>query len=591
MIEIQKVRLRNFLSYGDYDTEVNLADLGPCLITGQMEGDSRKSNGTGKSTITNAIAWCLFGRTMHKSRPGDKVINWETGQDCEVQLTLKSGDTITRQRKVDGHNDLIYIKDGVDVTASTNKAQQKILDKEFNLDWELFCGSVFLAQIGQSWMELSDQKRKQALEREFKLDRFKIYSDVAKEQYKDHEAKQEKIQSEITNIENSIKQLRSQCLQMEKSSEEFERNKKKKIEDFKDEIKVLQKKIKDLDIPSIDELKEKWDKIDKVNSSISKLKSSKQEYQSKVREKQSDQKHSQNLIDQWDSLGPVCSKCEQEIPEEHKDKHKKEIQQKIDDAQEKIDELQSEVDNKEKKIKELEDAVKQATPEHTIKEANSIIEHKKSLENSISKLEDKIEETSKDKNHYDKSIKELNDKINKLKEDIKDKDAEIDELDVQVKHYKYIYKAYNTRKKIKSYVLGQYIPYLNQRIAYYLNRLELDLHIEFTDALGIKSSKWDYDFFSGGQLKRVNLAIMLAVFDLHCLMYGRQCNVIVFDEVEGDLDPAGAEIFADIVKTDLSEKVDSALIISQRLDMKDKFPSKIRIEKENDLSKIVEIQK
>ena len=202
MLELESVSFKNFMSYGDYLTTIELSNLSQCLIVGEVAGEedsqelydtqefvedkSRiKSNGAGKSCIPNAIMWCLFGKTMHSANPGDKVINFYTGKDCSVTIRLKSGDTITRTRNTDGKNELIYVKDGDENkfnadTLSTIKNQQAQLNRIFNLDWDLFCGSAFFTQYGKPWLEMADQSRKKAIERILHVDRFSYYASVAK---------------------------------------------------------------------------------------------------------------------------------------------------------------------------------------------------------------------------------------------------------------------------------------------------------------------------------------------------------------------------------------------------------------------------
>jgi AAA15 family ATPase/GTPase len=55
MIDIKSITLRNFLSYGDYDTTLEFEDLKSCLIVGDRDGDPDRSNAVGKSSLVNAI--------------------------------------------------------------------------------------------------------------------------------------------------------------------------------------------------------------------------------------------------------------------------------------------------------------------------------------------------------------------------------------------------------------------------------------------------------------------------------------------------------------------------------------------------------
>ena len=144
-------------------------------------------------------------------------------------------------------------------------------------------------------------------------------------------------------------------------------------------------------------------------------------------------------------------------------------------------------------------------------------------------------------------------------------------------HYKYVHKAYNDRTKIKSYVFQEHIPFINDRIKHYLEVFGLDVKIELTPSLGITSNLWGYEFESGGERKRTDVAFMLAMFDFHEQMYGRQCNVLVLDEVDGRLDDDGIDSLINIVKDDLSSRVESVLIISHRDMMWDIFPNEIKV--------------
>ena len=70
MIKFLTLTIRNFLSYGNNTTKLKLDFTKPTLITGKnydavVEGQIT-SNGAGKSTILNAIAYCLYDKTISK---------------------------------------------------------------------------------------------------------------------------------------------------------------------------------------------------------------------------------------------------------------------------------------------------------------------------------------------------------------------------------------------------------------------------------------------------------------------------------------------------------------------------------------------
>jgi len=311
--------------------------------------------------------------------------------------------------------------------------------------------------------------------------------------------------------------------------------------------------------------------------------------ESKLRTMGSDVVYNKSLIKKWEDKGELCKECEQPIASGH-------IEGKTTGPKEKIVKLESDMKNltgtikqKQEKLDEIRQHVDNKKPLMTVEQATGnnteLSKRNKSAEQHI----EFINGIKKEENRYQTSIDRLQSKIGELQKEADKLLGDIKKLDIALLHYNYIYRAYSDRRKIKSHMLQEYIPYLNDRINHYMSRFMMDLRIEFTSALAVKSNYWSYDFFSGGERKRIDVAIMIAMFDLHTVMYGRQCNIIVFDEVDGRLDVRGAEAFVDIVKNDLACKTDTVLVISQRNDMKGVFPSEIKIKREDRFSTISEI--
>jgi DNA repair exonuclease SbcCD ATPase subunit len=212
----------------------------------------------------------------------------------------------------------------------------------------------------------------------------------------------------------------------------------------------------------------------------------------------------------------------------------------------------------------------------------------KEIHNQHDKLVDRIVDlktkTSEEKeriNPYQEVIDTLKTQLEQVQEDLSGHLLKISKLDIGIKEYEYIRRSYHDRNKIKMFILSDLVPYLNQRIEYYLNAFECDLKLTFTSTLSVETSRWGYDFHSGGQQKRIDLAIMFALYDLYISMYGQQCNVMVLDEVDGSLDPHGVRMFVDIIHNDFSgdrpDKPDTILIISHKNEMVDQFPNHVLV--------------
>ena len=90
---------------------------------------------------------------------------------------------------------------------------------------------------------------------------------------------------------------------------------------------------------------------------------------------------------------------------------------------------------------------------------------------------------------------------------------------------------------------------------------------------------WKYEYESGGERKKTDLAMMFAIFDFHEYMYGRQCNILVLDEVDGRLDEDAVDSLISIIKSDLAHRVETVLVISHKNTMKDVFPNELCVQR------------
>lgn len=599
MLEIKSIAWKNFLSYGDYVTTLELDTLGQCLITGEVleEGkDSsrdvaiKKSNGAGKSTIPNVIQWTLFGRTMHSRAPGNNIVNWFTGKDCWAQIIFKNGDSITRTRNINGHNELLYIKDGDEErlladTLSTTAAQQAKLNKVFDLDWEIFCGSVFFNQYGKPWMEMAETTRKKAIERILHVDRLTYYANAAKTKCSDLDIIVDRFKVKVDSGESNLNRLNEELERVKDTSATYNDNKIERLKKVRLRIDEEIKRRDETVLPDITALKEKWDIISKIEQRILDLKKNNNANVSEMSRLNGKRDNFLETVKAWKSkAGKICTSCEQSIDSTHVDKKSGSIESKIAEVNDEIKKVRDSYEALADGIKKAEELLKAKKPSITLEEAKNIHSRWKQYDNEIKRLEKEYETIETEINPHDKSIKDIEQRIIKTKKEVEEAKSESVRSVMLNKHYHYIHKAYNDRTKIKNSIFREHVPFINSRLKYYLDIFELDIKIELTEALGITSSAWGYEFESGGERKRTDVAFMLAMFDFHEQMYGRQCNILVMDEVDGRLDDDGIESLIEIIKNDLTHRVETIMIISHRNMMFDTFPHELRVTRKDRMS-------
>jgi DNA repair exonuclease SbcCD ATPase subunit len=222
----------------------------------------------------------------------------------------------------------------------------------------------------------------------------------------------------------------------------------------------------------------------------------------------------------------------------------------------------------------------------TIYDAKSVITQIKRHEDSIKRFKKEYEDIDNESDPNRTSIQNFEQKLEEISRQIAELEKEREHIDHLSSYYSYIHKVYHDRNKLKSFVYQDHIPYINSRLSHYLDVFGLDIKVEITNNLSIASNMWGYDFESGGERKRTDVAFMLAMFDFHEAMYGRQCNVLVLDEVDGRMDDEGIDALINIIKEDLAPKIETVLIISHRNMMHDTFPKEIRVRRDNRFSYI-----
>jgi DNA repair exonuclease SbcCD ATPase subunit len=706
-LDIEYIEIRNFLSYGDYVTRLEVANLGPVLILGSAGPEDDSSNGAGKSSLLSAFVWCLFGRTITNPNPGDRVTNWFTKKNCYVKIKTADGWEVIRTRNFDGHSELILRKDGDDETQSTNTNAQTKLKELFGLDYEIFTSSVFCGQFGKSFLEMSPVKRKETIERLLGLDRLNKYADTAKGQSKQIENRQEVTRTKIDVLKADSNRQEERLITNTKSKNQFEDDRQarldqiqlklqevrleisktylpdadkltkqwkvansilEKVSQYRDKIKANQLKAELLageisrsdecyadfggwpyDVPNLDELEKKHKEADKASEEIATYSKVILQVHGQYQCAAQDVNRLQRQIEGWENKSNTdCESCGQEICAEHveksiasvseelarairiRDNHQSahdrlckgrleleaiekpnmsleeakrldELNKSIAEDVEAIGEQQDAMENERVEllaqnektklvVQQIIDKLEAVKPKITLEEAARIQAVHDSLEKRESDLSDRSGEILIETNPYSTIITGLLDVTKELKEEIDEYNNEIGQLDVLFKHYRYIHRSYSDRRKIKSWLLSELIPFLNDRVQYYLDMLDIEMTIKFSSTLSTETDRWGYEFCSGGERKRIDLAIMFGLYDLYMSIYGQQCNIMVLDEVDSRLDKRGVESFTEIVHdictNDERPRPSTIFVISHKQELESLFSSQITIKKENNFSSI-----
>ncbi|BBI61763.1 hypothetical protein HSBAA_30690 [Vreelandella sulfidaeris] len=164
-MQFDHLQIENFLSIGE--AEVSLANRGLMLIQGKnLENGGASSNGAGKSSLVDAVFWCLYGKTA-RGVGTDDVINDAAGKECRVILTIKDDADVylvTRHRKHSkGKNRLTVEHNGTDITLGTDKQTQELVNKIVGSSESVFANSVYAGQEAMPDLPMRTDKELKAL--------------------------------------------------------------------------------------------------------------------------------------------------------------------------------------------------------------------------------------------------------------------------------------------------------------------------------------------------------------------------------------------------------------------------------------------
>jgi DNA repair exonuclease SbcCD ATPase subunit len=549
---------------------------------------------THNSSLAAAILWCLFGRTINKDRPGDGVINWFTGKDCFVQIETVDGYVITRTRKSKGVAELSITKDGTDQTQSTTENTQKYVIKLFGLDFEIFTSCVFFGQLGKSFLELTDAKRRAILERVFNLHRINIWAEVAKEKISTCEVEQARFSVALDSQQQELTRMQKELEARRADQARWEQDCASRVAQAETRKKALESELLNMQVPDVVELKRQWTVIEKIQDKLN-------EYETEKRKKATlafslgrDISRITGEEAAWKAkAGTTCPSCKQAIGKEHVASICEPFSGKKRELQSQIDAHQSEIARIEGLIEVTQKKVENAGPKQTVIEAEAVCREIERIRQQIEGVTAEVKRIKSEQNPYGDMIKRGEASIRLNEAAIEDLADQVKKYNILLLHLQYIFNAYNDKKKLKSFMLGDLVPFLNERVGYYLKAFDCEFDLKFTPTLQDSTSKWDYDYCSGGERKRIDLAVMFALYDLYVAIYGIQCNVMVLDEVDGRLDTVGVQAFVDVIEKDFVKKgnqnrPDAVFVISHKDEMRDAFPSKIKVVKEGGFSKIVE---
>lgn len=578
MIKIKSLTVKNFMSVGnqtqgvDFDNQRLTLVLGENLDQGGDDAGSR--NGTGKTTLINALSYGLFGEALTKIRR-ENLVNKTNNKNMLVTLTFEKDGVKYRIERGRRPNTLRYfINDSeqeiTDESQGDSRMTQAAINHMLGLSHSMFKHILALNTYTEPFLSMSANEQKDIIEQLLgitllseKAELLKDKIRVSKEDMAMENARLEGLKMSNEKIKETINSL---------SNKEKIWNTQKNLD-----IEKLKKSITELEAVNIEqELEahqqlEEWTKFSNELKQLQKDKSSLE--MTLLQSDKTVNKVGQDLDKLHDKA--TCYACGQEL---HNDKFC-EIQRKLEeeygDAVNYSMSLVDEVAVIEEAIKLLgTQAQRPETFYNTIKEA---YEHRQYLETYKSTLKNKEAE----QNPYVDQITELS------TEALQELDwSEVNRLQTLKDHQEFLLKLLTNKDSfIRKKIIDQNLAFLNNRLTHYLTALGLPHTVVFKNDLSVEitmlGQDLDFDNLSRGERNRLILGLSFAFRDVWESLY-QDINLLFIDElIDSGLDTAGVESSLAILKRMSRERGKSIYLISHKDELMGRVNNTLKVIKEN----------
>ena len=582
-VEFKKLSFCNIMSYGASGAEI---DFQAGLNT------IKAANGSGKSSILDALTFVLFGKPYRDIKLSE-LVNTSNGKGLEVTCEFKIGtDTYMIRRGLKPAVFEIY-KNGKEMDMlSTKKLNQDEIDKLLGINLRLFKNIVAVAVTNNKpFLSLPIGDKRALIENIFNID---VLGSMCKDVKKRKTVNNTELDLKTTErrgVVNSIEDNESYIENMRRYIASFNEVKdanlktiRENIDKYRKEIDrrtknlaIAESKIKELteEIGAVPdrsvgeslnlEIGKAQSVIDNINNTLSRLKKSR-----------------------------LCPVCNSPLDEGHARKH---IEGML--AEKKAMEKET-LPGLMERYRAYSDTVK------TYQEKQSFIQTirdkarteeitRSTLETELNKAKQNLEKESG--KVCPASVDSYVEKLNALRAQSEELSKDIDALTEKILIDTQLIKILGD-DGIKSYFFKKLIKILNKSVNEYLNKFELkNTTIEFDETMAETMTTnlvpRTYSSYSSGERTRIDMSILLAFFDISRQISNWSCNLLFIDELlDQNIDQSGIEQFVSTLYNliQLNKKKLGIYIISHKLnELKIQISSTIEIKKVHDYS-ILEVK-
>ena len=610
-IVFKKIIIDNFLSFGH--ASLDLDNLSYTLVSGINERaeDNASSNGSGKSSIWEAIIWCLTGDTIRGAKSVSNSFI-DDGPCTDIYFSIDGVD----YRILRAKDNSVYKTTLKFWVNDEDKSGKGILDtkkiiQEYlpDLTASLLGAVIILGQgLPQRFTNNTPAQRKEILE---KLSR----SDFMIEDLKNRVSKRrETLNAQIKELNDKLVWDTSSLTSLSKAIDEAESRLSSmneselvaRIRDIEKELSDISDKINEAETER-SHIQEQYDNclysytsLTSKNSEM--LRQCSDTYTSIILSKNNELnllsvtlKSKTSELERIERTPDSCPTCGRKYDNFVKPDTSALIQE-ISDIKKKIEELHTSLESVKKEKEEAERSIYQ--------EVGSLIpstqDELTKLKSNLSDISRRLDSLNNEKNlkqiEYEKakfSLQSFNDTVQEIQSSIKKMKMESETINSSILYNKMeienknkqlgVQNKFETilKRDFRGYLLSSVIDFIDKRAKQYSQdifgtdkmKFELD-----SNQIELSYDGKFYENLSGGEKQKVDLITQFSIRDMLCTFMNFSCNCLVLDEIFDNLDSIGCEKVIDVISNKLSD-ISSIFIITHHTDISIPYDNEIVVVK------------
>jgi DNA repair exonuclease SbcCD ATPase subunit len=578
MLTIKELTVKNFMSVGNQAQAINFADKSLVLVIGEnmdLGGDDAGArNGTGKTTIINALSYVFFGEALTNIRR-DNLVNKtnEKGMLVGVKF-IKNGITYTIERGRKPQIFRFYAND-IEQKTESNEAQgenretQVEINKLMGMTHSMFKNIIALNTYTQPFLSTKQAEQREIIEQLLGITLLSQKADLLKEKQK---ATKQMLTEEKLKIDarvSSNEKIQESIESLKIRSNAWTKQKNEDTKNFQEAIAELDKVDSEIEIAK----HKKLQKRSELQTMLRSLQKEKAYHEDSLTKAESTVSKTNTDLEYAEQQ--KCPTCEQELLDDKHTHLVDKLKVQLTESTDYVTKLKTDLAKIQQGIDEVGDLGQ--VPDTYYDTIDEAYNHKGSLKD----LQRQLKQTEKKDDTYAEQIAEMK------KSALQDIDYEkANELEDLHRHQDFLYKLLTAKDSfIRTRIIEQNLTYLNQRLAYFLGKVKLPHTVTFQSDLTVRieelGRELDFDNLSRGERNRLILSLSWAFRDVWESLY-QQINLLFIDElVDAGMDISGVESSMAVLKDMSRTQKKNIFLISHKDELVSRVNSVLKVVKEN----------